>query len=124
MKEVCEQAQKSYGYGFSEQADHTKRRFPYAWQEVVGGFGRRVLAVGRYRGRLHGARYYSIRNLEADFNFMPPVVSTVGPTDPDVTAALTAFSTVSPFERFVDFNASGNYTPGEPSISKLLLVLY
>jgi hypothetical protein len=53
-------------------------------------------------------------NQEADFNFLPPVVSTVGPTDPDVTAALTAFSTVSPFERFVDFNASGNYTPGEP----------
>jgi hypothetical protein len=52
-------------------------------------------------------------NQEADFNFLP-VVSTVGPTDPDVTAALTAFSTVSPFERFVDFNASGNYTPGEP----------
>jgi hypothetical protein len=50
-------------------------------------------------------------NQEADFNFLPPVVSTVGPTDPDVTAALTAFST---FERFVDFNASGNYTPGEP----------
>jgi hypothetical protein len=49
-------------------------------------------------------------NQEADFNFLP-VVSTVGPTDPDVTAALTAFST---FERFVDFNASGNYTPGEP----------
>jgi hypothetical protein len=37
-------------------------------------------------------------NQEADFNFLP-VVSTVGPTDPDVTAALTAFSTVSPFER-------------------------
>jgi hypothetical protein len=49
-------------------------------------------------------------NQEADFNFLP-VVSTVGPTDPDVTATLTAFS---PFERFVDFNASGNYTPGEP----------
>jgi hypothetical protein len=52
-------------------------------------------------------------NQEADFNFLP-VVSTVGPTDPDVTAALTAFNTVPPSERFVDFNASGNYTPGEP----------
>jgi hypothetical protein len=46
MKEVCEQAQKSYGYGFSEQADHTKRRFPYAWQEVVGGLAGVSLLLG------------------------------------------------------------------------------
>ncbi len=59
-------------------------------------------------------------NAEADFNFVAPGTTTVGPTDPDILAPLTAFDSVAPvpIERFVDFDASGNYTPGEPIYSQ------
>ncbi len=58
-------------------------------------------------------------NQEADFNFAPPPTVVVGPTDPDVTTPLTAFDSGAPvpIEQFVDFDASGNYTPGEPIYS-------
>jgi hypothetical protein len=59
-------------------------------------------------------------NQEADFNFLP-VVSTVGPTDPDVTAALTAFSTV--LSDLLILMRLATILLVSPSIAKLLLVL-